>query len=169
MDKKSTYLIAGIIIIAVAVFVGISFQKSTMDTELATPVGETATTSWENTPAQPEEVPVTSRTVITAKHAYRNGVHTIAGEVPLPTPCHLLASESVVSPDKKQVVLRLTSSVKEGEMCAQVITNARFKLTAKASEQASIIATLNGQQVTLNLIEAGPNEDLDNFELYIKG
>jgi hypothetical protein len=169
MDKKSTYLIAGIILIAIAVFIGISFQKSTMDTLPPSTTEQTAsTTAWENTPAESAPA-VSQKTVVTAKHAYRNGVHTIAGEVPLPTPCHLLTSEAIVSPDKKQVLLQLHSSVKEGEMCAQVITNARFKVTAKALEKATIIATLNGQQVTLNLIEAGASEDLDAFDLYIKG
>ena len=163
------FVIVGLLILALVGFVFISFERSTMDTLVDDPGQTASTTAWENAPAEPAQVSVTPKTVVTAKHAYKNGVHTIAGEVPLPTPCHLLTAETAVSPDKKQVVLQLASQVKEGEMCAQVITNARFKVTAKADQKASIIATLNGQQVTLNLIEAGPNEDLDNFELYIKG
>ena len=111
----------------------------------------------------------TPQTVITAKHAYQSGAHIVAGEVPLPTPCDILEASAVSSADQKQVVVQLLSSVKTGEACAEVVTPARFKVSAKANKNATLTATLNGQPVTLNLIEAGPNENLDNFELYIKG
>lgn len=166
MDKKSTFIIAGILIAGVLVFVFISFQKSTMDTKIS---DETAsTTAWENAPAIPE-IEITSKTVVTAKHAYRSSVHTVVGEIPLPTPCHILEAKSVVSTNKKEVLIKLVSSVKTGEVCEAVVTPARFKVTATAEKTAVITATLNGQAVTLNLIEAGVNEDLDNFDLYIKG
>lgn len=112
---------------------------------------------------------ITPKTVVTAKHAYRNGTHIIAGEVPLPTPCHLLEATGAASADRKEVLVEITSSVKTDELCAQVITPARFKVSVKAAQNAKISATLNGQAITLNFIEAGPDEDLDNFELYIKG
>lgn len=168
MDKKSTFIILGILIVAVIVFVVISFKRSSIDT--ADTGNVASTTAWENTPAEkPEPIVVTEKTVVTAKHAYANGVHTIAGEVPLPTPCHILDAVAKVSADKKTVVVMLTSSVKTDEVCAQVITPARFKVTAKAAKDAHITATLNGQEITLNLMEAAPGENLDNFELYIKG
>lgn len=168
MDKRSTAIIVALIAAAVAVFFIVLFQRSGIDTGvIGTPAGDSA---WERTPAEePKDVIVTPKTVVTAKHAYRNGEHIIAGEIPLPTPCHLLESSVSVSADKKTVALALVSSVKSGEVCAQVITPARFKVTARAERSATIVATLNGQEVTLNLIEAGPNEDLDDFELYIKG
>lgn len=168
MDKKSTYIIAGIIAVALVVFLVISFQKSTLDTKPT--VGNSAevasTTSWVNTPAQPT---ITDKTVITAKHAYKGGKHIIAGEVPLPTPCDILETNAVASADKKSVVVQFVSTVKTGEVCAQTITPARFKVIVAADKGAKMTATFNGQPVTLNLIEAGPNENLDNFELYIKG
>jgi hypothetical protein len=168
MDKKSTFIILGILIVAVIVFVVVSFKKSSMDTADTGSVA--STTAWENTPAEkPEPIVITEKTVVTAKHAYANGVHTIAGEVPLPTPCHVLEAAAKVSADKKTVVVELASSMKTGDVCAQVITPARFKVTARAAKNAHITATLNGQEITLNLMEAGPNENLDNFELYIKG
>ena len=168
MDKKSTYIIAGIIALALVVFLVISFQKSTLDTKPtdANTAEVASTTNWVNTPAQPV---ITDRTVITAKHAYQGGKHIIAGEVPLPTPCALLATSATVSGDKKAVVIQLVANIKTLESCAQVITPARFKVTIAANKDAKLSATYNGQPVTLNLIEAGPNENLDNFELYIKG
>lgn len=168
MDKKSTFTILGILIIAIIVFVVISFKKSSLDT---VDMGSTVSTSqWEDTPAEkPDQIVISQKTVVTAKHSYANGTHTVAGEVPLPTPCHILDAEARVSADKKTVVVALTSSMKTDEICSQVITPARFKVTAKATKDAHITATLNGQEITLNLIEATAGENLDNFDLYIKG
>ena len=167
MDKKSTIIIAVVVILGVLGFLVISFQKSTLDS--AQGVSQVASTSWENIPAENPDVLITSKTTVTAKHAYLNGKHIIAGEVPMPTPCHILDSKAVASADKKQVLLTLSSTVKTGETCAQVITPGRFKLTVTALKDAKFTATLNGQEIILNLIEAGPNEDLDKFDLYIKG
>ncbi len=165
MDKKGTYIIAGIVMLAVVGFIAILFQKTTLDTKPST--SESAsTTAWENTPA---EIVATPQTVITAKHAYQSGAHVVAGEVPLPSPCDVLETAAVPSGDKKQVVIQFVSSIKSGEKCAPDITPARFKVSAKADKGAVLSATLNGVPVTLNLIEAGPNENLDDFELYIKG
>ncbi len=168
MDKKSTYIIAGIVALAVVVFLVISFQKSTLDTKPteANSAEVASTTNWVNTPAQ---LVISDKTVITAKHAYKSGKHIIAGEVPLLTPCDLLETNAVASADKKSIIVQFVSSVKTGEVCAQSITPARFKVSVAADKDAKITATFNGQSVTLNLIEAGPNENLDNFELYIKG
>ena len=144
----------------------VSFQKSTLDTRPPNLGDVASTTNWVNTPAQ---IAITEKTVITAKHAYKTDKHIIAGEVPLPTPCDILEASAIASADKKSVIVQLLSSVKTGEVCAQVITPARFKVTITADKNAKFSATFNGQPVTLNLIEAGPNENLDNFELYIKG
>ncbi|OGZ05003.1 MAG: hypothetical protein A2845_01860 [Candidatus Lloydbacteria bacterium RIFCSPHIGHO2_01_FULL_49_22] len=168
MDKKNTMLIGAIIFIAVACFVYISLQTTELDTKQA--VETASTTLWENAPAEKtSDLLLTSKTVVTAKHAYQNGKHIIAGEVPLPTPCHILDASATASADKKQVLVTLVSSIKTGEVCAQMITPARFKVTVAARKDATMLATLNGQEITLNLIEASAGEDLDNFELYIKG
>jgi hypothetical protein len=169
MDRKGTFIMLGIVVIAVIGFIVISFQRETIDTAINTDMNA-STTDWENAPADKTgEVQVSEKTVVTAKHAYRNDAHIIAGEIPLPTPCHLLESQATVAPDKKEVFIVLTSSIKNGETCAERVTPARFKLTIKAAKTATFRATLNGQEVTLNLIEAGADDNLDNFELYIKG
>ena len=169
MDKKSTIIIAGILVAATAFIIFIAFRKPAVNIDEVTPQG-TQTTEWQNTPAEVSSTsPITAKTVVTAKHAYRNGTHIVAGEIPLPTPCHILESAGSASSDKSHVFIELTSSVKTGDVCAAVITPARFKVSVKANKNATISATLNGKEVILNLIEAGPNENLDNFELYIKG
>lgn len=169
MDKKSTIIIAAIIVIALTFIIFVAFKKNPVDTDEL--IAENIrTTEWENSPAQTSSTSsVVMKTVVTAKHAYRNGTHIIAGEIPLPSPCHILESAGSASADKDHVFVEMISSVKTGEMCAQVITPARFKVSVRANKNASISGTLNGKEIVLNLIEAEPNENLDNFELYIKG
>lgn len=167
MDKKNTWILAVVLIAAVLfiTFISVRGTFSNQDTS------DTASTSaWVNTPAQAsKDVTISEKTVITAKLAYRGGEYIIAGEIPLPTPCHILEVEGNASEDRRSVHIKFASSVKSGEICTQVITPARFKVAVQAHKDAKISATLNGQEVTLNLIEAGQNEDLDNFDLYIKG
>lgn len=169
MDKKSTVIIAILVILALIGIFTISLQTSKLNT--VDQVADVAsTTKWLNTPAdKPNELQITEKTVISAKHAYQNGQHIIAGEVLMPTPCHVLDTSIIATSDMKQVSVNLLSSIKTGETCAEVITGARFKVSIKADKTAKISATLNGQPVVLNLIEAGANENLDNFDLYIKG
>jgi hypothetical protein len=168
MDRKSTLIIVLLLALALVFFLVILFTRSSVET--AAPSPETAsTTEWLNTPAEQKTVLVTPKTTITAKHAYQNGTHIVAGEVPLPTTCHILDASGAASSDKKQVLVTLASSIKTGETCLDNITPARFKVSVKALKGARVSGTLNGQEIILNLIEAGPDENLDNFELYIKG
>lgn len=109
------------------------------------------------------------RETITAKHQFSNGTHIIAGEIGVPTPCHILEVDVTVAESfPEQVTVRFTMST-QAEACVQVITPARFKVEFDASDSARISGTLNGEPVTLNLIEADSGEDLDEFELFIKG
>ncbi|OGZ17394.1 MAG: hypothetical protein A2494_04205 [Candidatus Lloydbacteria bacterium RIFOXYC12_FULL_46_25] len=169
MDRKSTIIIAGILITSIAFILFVALSKTTIDTN-ESDVENVSTTEWANTPAEFSSTsPISSKIVVTAKHAYRNGAHIIAGEIPLPSPCHILESTGSASADKTHVFVELAASVKTGEMCAQVITPARFKVSVKANKNATISGTLDGKEIVLNLIEAGPDENLDNFDLYIKG
>lgn len=109
--------------------------------------------------------------VVDVRHQFKDGAHIFVGEVAMPTPCDLLETDSIVQVrEPKSDLLTLQFNViNEAEACAQVITPARFKLTAGAGEDAEVVATWNGKAVRLNLIEVGPEEDIDSFEVYIKG
>lgn len=109
-----------------------------------------------------------SGVLITAKHEYNNGTHIIAGEVSLPTPCHILATDSEVSNGGKEVLVFFDVTT-QAETCAQVVTPARFKIEFQAAEDARISALWNGMGADLNLIPVAPGETLDEFEIFIKG
>lgn len=109
--------------------------------------------------------------VINARHRFKNGMHILAGEVHVPTACDLLETESLVEvrePREDRVTIRFTT-LNEAEVCAQVITSARFKILFNASEDAEIVGTWNGHTVRLNLVEMKSDENIDDFELYFKG
>jgi len=106
---------------------------------------------------------------ITAKHSFSNGHHIIAGEVEVPNPCTSLnTSTRIAESSPEQVTVEFTTTG-EGDICAQVIATRRFKVEFDSAQNASIKATWNRQEVILNLIEAAPGEDLENFDIYFKG
>ena len=115
------------------------------------------------------EVPYADITRIDAKHFFIDGVHTIVGQVELPTPCDLLTTESSVRESMPEQVVFDFAVTNTSDMCAQVITAQRFKVSATASQGAVMTATFMGRTVELNLIPAAPNETPEEFELYIKG
>ena len=119
-------------------------------------------------PAQERETQYITH--IDAKHYYRDGMHTVAGEIIMPTPCDLLKADAVVKESApEQVTIDLTIINNTQGVCAQLVTPQRFKVSFKggADTDAKIDATLNGKPVTLNLIEAGPDETPDDFEVLI--
>src|SRR3989344_3849143 len=72
---------------------------------------------------------------ITAKHQFKNGIHIIAGEANVPTPCHLLTTIAGVAesfPEQVTIDFAATSSA---DVCAQTITPVRFKVEFQASAE----------------------------------
>lgn len=105
--------------------------------------------------------------IITAKHQYRGGVHTVAGLVDLPTPCHKLVVEPFITEADKKVELRFTTAVGT-EGCAAVPTPTPFKVTFEAPEEVQISAVWDSVLVRLNLVPVGPGSSIDD-EGYVKG
>jgi len=162
MDKRNTEIIAGVVLLAIIAIGGIYFMRYRLDGTV--PVDS----SWENTPAT-EPLLEDAVTIVTAKHAFKDGKHTIAGELNVPSPCHTLELAVAIDEAGLQAVIDFTATVKTGEICTQVVTPARFKVQFDAQKEVVITARLNGSPITLSLIDALPGEDLENFELYIKG
>lgn len=119
--------------------------------------------------ADVDVTPYDNITRVDATHFYIDGVHTIVGEFTMPTPCDLLESEAVVAESYPEQVMINFKVINNAEQCVQMITPARFKVSAPASAEATFSARLNGRPIELNLIEAAPGETPDNYELFIKG
>jgi hypothetical protein len=116
-----------------------------------------------------EEVAYAAITRVTAKHFYVDGVHTLAGEIPMPTPCDLLEADARVAESFPEQVTVDFTVINTAEFCAQQVTNQRFKVSVSASEDATFKATFMGRDVELNLVPPEEGETPENFELFIKG
>jgi hypothetical protein len=108
-------------------------------------------------------------TRIEAKHFFINGVHTIVGEIPMPTPCDLLTADARVAESMPEQVTFAFTVINNSDACAQIITPGRFAIHATSSKAAPLSATFKGNPVELNLVEAAPGETPDEYELYTKG
>jgi len=120
-------------------------------------------------PSNEGEVKYASITRVTAKHYYIDGVHTLAGEIPMPTPCDLLEAEALVRESFPEQIAVSFTVVNNAEFCAEQITMQRFMVSAAASKDATFSAMFMGRPVELNLVPAGEGESPDDFELFIKG
>lgn len=159
LNRTAMMLVALLVVVALGVF-GYTFFVQQGSEEVYVSEGTTA-------PAADEQEAVE---LVTAKYQYRDGIHTIAGTIDLPTPCHLLEVEPFfVGEDRMNVELRFTRSLAQNTDCVQVTTPQPFKVTFEAPEGVNISATLNGVPVTLNIVTVPEGEDLDNFDAFIKG
>lgn len=123
------------------------------------------------TPEQTKEVtdPYSDIKRIDAKHYFIDGVHTLVGEVNMPTPCDLLVTESLVRESYPEQVEIMFSVINNSDTCLQQITAQRFKVEATASVNANFSAKFMNREVELNLIPAAEGELPEDFEVFIKG
>jgi hypothetical protein len=157
-NKSITVLISLFFLIIIGMFLFTYLQK---------------TSSPEVTPADSEESSISTNpyniTRIEGKHFFINGVHTIVGEIVMPTPCDLLTTEARIAESYPEQVTFNFTVLNTTDVCAQVVTSQRFKVEAQASKDANLTATFMGVPVALNLVEAAVGETPEEFELFIKG
>jgi len=104
-------------------------------------------------------------TSIPVVHQWRSGVHTYVGVIQAPSPCHSVAGGALVKESyPEQVDIRIETR-ESGEMCAQVITEKKFRVSFSASEEAVARAYLNGTGVLFRVSEASLSEDLLKMSL----
>lgn len=156
MSQKSIILFVVLFIVLIAGMFGYAYLKQS---ELVIPTAEPTFNAN-------DEYGITR---IEGKHFFIDGVHTIVGEISMPTPCDLLTTTSQVAESMPEQVTFVFTVLNNSDTCASQVTSARFKVSATASAQASLGATFRGQPVSLNLVEASKGETPESFELYIKG
>jgi len=158
MNNKSIVLA---IVLFVAVVLGMFIFAYLKKSELVVPPTSNLATTETTTNAY-------GITRIDGKHYFIDGVHTVVGEVALPTPCDLLVSTSSVTTEPDGINLEF-SVVNNSETCATVITTARFSISAEAPRYLPFTATFMDVPVVLNFTEADQGELPEEFEVYIKG
>lgn len=123
-------------------------------------------------PAEPSPEPVptaqpdTTDRIITARHQYRDGIHTLQGAAEVPTPCHQLDTQAYLLEEGAIAEVRFSTYLVD-EVCPQSIS-APFTVSFTARASTTIRATWGGAPVRLNLIPVPANETLTG-EVYIKG
>lgn len=160
MEHK--HIIPSVLVLAliiVGMFVFAYLKKAEITSETLTN-SEVATTTVS---------PYAGITRVDVKHFFINGTHTIVGEIAMPTPCDLLNWTTRIQESMPETVIVDFTVINNSEMCAQVVTPQRFKVSFDASEQAIIRATLEGRELEINAIPALPGESPDDFEIFIKG
>ena len=160
MNTKTLYLLIGALVV---VLVGslIFMQFNTVSEQGSVVVDDDATD------ADPTPYDYIDR--VDMVQFYADNMHTFVGEIDMPTPCDLLEATAEVRESMPEQIHISFNVINESEMCAQVITPARFMVTAPASEEATVTADFMGRSIELNLREPAPGETPEDFELFIKG
>jgi len=166
MDKRIVIaLIVGFFAVVAGLFLAANWFSSTDDLDTLNQNNTTNTASSSDETIQ--KYPNIKR--ITAKHFFDDAKHTLVGEIPMPTPCDLLETNTMVAESYPEQVTLLFSVINEAETCEEKITPQRFIIEVTAAAEASFSAEFMGREVELNLLDPAPGETPDDFELYIKG
>jgi len=93
--------------------------------------------------------------VVEAEHNFKSGLHDYTGAIMFPTPCYRMSVDAVVKESfPEDVTIRFTiEEDKTIEICAQVITEKKFRIIFQASEEAKVSVTFNNKPVELKIIE----------------
>ncbi len=160
MEQKHfilSVLILGLIVLGMFVFTVIKKQEIVSEQNTPPPIAEEERSSKFNYIEQ-----------ITARHFYLDGVHTLVGEIDMPTPCDLLEWDVLVMESYPEQVIVDFSVINHSDMCTQVITPQQFSVSFNASDMASIRVRLEGEEIDLNLVPATEDESPEGLEPYIK-
>jgi len=153
MNKKAIILAVLILIIIVCgMFIfGYLTQKEVMAPS-ADPLGSDA---------QVEEKPRFSVDTVELKHFYTEsvGVHTLVGEFMPPTSCDTIVDSVVLLDDGARALVSFgLMSAGEGAECTPLTAPVPFKTGFLAKKGITIDAVFEGKDITVKLVEAGPDE-----------
>lgn len=107
--------------------------------------------------------------VLEIKEQYENGTYTFAGTIDLPTPCYSLKT-SVAQVSQEEYQIQINTIAPEADvMCAQVITPQPYNVSFEAPIDIVVTAKIDDQLHELTRFVIPEGEDINLFELYIKG
>lgn len=118
-----------------------------------------------NTPLQEEAI----LPIVDIKEQYKDSNYTFVGSIDLPTPCHTVEANVNQITDVMFEIIVNTIEPKEDVMCAQVITPRQYSVSFEGPETVLVYANINGVIHELSRFVVPEGEDINAFELYIKG
>ena len=122
------------------------------------------------TPAVERREDRTDPVRITGLHVFKDGTHSVLGELQVSNTCTLVNAETATGATSPGTTIVLTSIESTGSLCEQKTSSQRFLVSFKGPEDATITATFNGNPAILNLVEGDPSKALKiDDEFFIKG
>ena len=91
---------------------------------------------------------------IEAIHSFEDEVHTLKGEIKVPTPCHAVETEVIVRESYPEQVVLVFHIEEPDEQCIQLATDKPFERRFRVSRDATFEARVNSDPVDLVLIES---------------
>jgi len=161
--RLNTTMIAVIVLCVIAAIALFTYILTSAPEDVVTNTDETRDRTEE------EARPTRDDVLIAAKQQYVDGIHTIAGTVTVPTPCHGISAEPFLVTEGATTTaeIRLTT-VLTGEDCPNVPSDTTFRVIFEAPEGIPVAAVWDGASVRLNLVPIAPGESLDE-EFFFKG
>lgn len=157
MNQRALMIAGSIFLLIIAAMFAYSYVKKS-ELETPPPLFVEAPTETEG------------EVLVNAVHFWKDGTHTIVGEVVMPTPCHLIESDVTVAESMPEQVTIALSVINNADTCAQILTPQQFRVDFDASKDASISLTIDGKPAKLNLRDAAEGDSPENIgEFYFKG
>ncbi len=103
------------------------------------------------------------------KEQYDKGSYTYAGTIQVPTPCHTIGARAMSVGDNVYAINITVAAPATGVMCAQVITDKEYKVTFAAPMDAMVKAYINGVEYKINPFVVPAGQNIDDFDISIKG
>lgn len=103
------------------------------------------------------------------KEQYKNSTYTFVGSIQLPTPCHSLTNKvNKISETEYQIQLTTVPPQKD-QVCAQVLTDKSFKVSFQAAANIKVTVLLDGVVYQVNRFVIPNDQNIDTFQLEVKG
>jgi len=133
-----TRVIGGVVFVGIIILSVYFFWPSTKSDPAADIVDDTAL-------VQVEEEYVVA-------HTFDDGVHTISGEITLPTPCHELNENVRIAESFPEQVFIDLSVIDTGGICIQVLDQRSFSIDVEVDERASFTFTIDGKGIPVQAL-----------------
>jgi len=115
----------------------------------------------------PEEEEMITETLV-VKHQYQNGKHVFVGEVELPSTCYSYNAYIKASDDENTKILQIDRTT-EGEVCGERFEIATYKVVYEGPEDLRFRAFINDQEYRLNAFDIPLDQNIDDFQIFLKG
>lgn len=92
-------------------------------------------------------------------HTFEDGVHTIAGVMVLPTPCHQIVADTMIAESFPEQVSIVISVPEDEGVCIQVLEDRSFSVDVEVSRDATFSITTENRTLSVPALPAEAEEE----------